>query len=1313
MIDGQNLSLAAVPLAEGSNTLTVTVRDRAGNSGSASVTLTLDTIPPVPPTLSAPVTPTNQAQLALAGNAEAASNVKFFRQQADGSATQVGSAQADADGHFSIAGLSLAEGNNSFFATATDAAGNEGSPGAAVAVVLDTVPPLLTIAAPADQSFTNQPNAAVNGSADEPLATASVNGHPATVNGAAFDVAGIPLSEGANPLTVTATDLAGNSATAGLTLQLDTVPPQVTIGAPVAGLLTNQAQVDLAASVDEPILSAAVGDQPAAIDGQNLSLAAVPLVEGSNTLTVTVHDRAGNPGSASVTVLRDSTPPAPPVFDPVASPTNVGQAILQGSAEPFAAVRIVRTGVDPEEVLGLVAAGADGRFQLSGVALQEGENRFGATATDAAGNRSDTAAVLTVVLDTVPPTIALAAPADGLFTNAAGVAVAGSVDEPVATVTVNGTAASLTGTDFALAALPLLEDANNIVVAATDLAGNVGTISVTVTRDTRPPVVTLSAPAAGALTRVATVTVSGSVDEPILTLTLNGQAVPFTGQSFTRAEVPLLEGENTLTVAATDRAGNVGTASVTLTRDSTPPAAPQLTAPASPTRIAVTVLAGTAEAGAAVAVSVEHADGSSETLPAVTAGADGTFSLADIPLAEGANTLSAIATDAAGNPGEPATVTVVLDTVAPKITVTAPADGSVSDLLDIVVTGSVDETDATLTIDGVAVPLENGAFDHPLTLQPGSNTLILLATDPAGNVGTASVTLQADGTPPTVIISAPLPGTLTSQASLTVTGSVDEDLSALSLNGQPFAVTGHSFSLPASLVEGENVLTVAATDRAGNVGTAAVTVTRDSQPPQLTLDGPASADAGATVTLHLSALDASPLSLVELRSGGVVVWSGGGAGADLDQSVPYSLAPDLAAGATVALEAAAIDAAGNRGEAQLSITVAKAAAGPGYLRGEVYDDSRGLLLNEAAVSVRADGAEVAAAVTGADGGYFFELPAGNYLVVLSKAGYTSVERTVTVQPALNLQLRDARLTPVTGAVERLDGAGGTPAPGPERERRRPGPGAGTPRRPARRSRRPAAAAAEQPGAPRAPAAGLGAAGGLAAAGLFARHPGARPVGRDRPERGDPARTAAGDPDAGRRRPPAAGLLRSGGPCLGRRRRRDAERGRRPAAGPAGGGRELRPAPRRRHRRRAAAGGDRPAPPRQRRRRLRPGRRQRQRPGRPLRRAAARRTARRRRGDPHRTAAGSAPLRHRPHRPGPGALRPRLRREPAARRLRAGSELLPRPLRHQPRRRGARQRRPPPCAPPSRSPPRATSPSPTCSRGRSASTSCRPTAAAPG
>jgi hypothetical protein len=419
-------------------------------------------------------------------------------------------------------------------------------------------------------------------------------------------------------------------------------------------------------------------------------------------------------------------------------------------------------------VLGLVPSDANGRFLLPEVLLQEGENSFTATATDAAGNVSDDSALLGVTLDTVPPAIVLSAPEEGLFTIAAALAVSGSVDEPIAGVTVNGQAATLSGQDFTLAALELLQGVNQIAVTATDLAGNTASIARGITRDTIPPTISISAPQDGLLTREATVMVSGSVDEPILTLSLDGQSVPFNSQEFNLPAVALAEQSNLLTLAATDRAGNLGSVSVSVLRDSTSPAPPQLTPPASPTNLATTALGGSTEPGSSVAVTVLRPDGSSETLATLTAGADGSFSLADIALVEGENSLTATATDAAGNSSEISTPVIVeRDSVAPIISISAPADGSVSDLLDIVVTGTVDEVDAVLTIDGTGVPLAAGAFTHPLTLQPGSNTLILLATDPAGNTGTASVTVQADGTPPTVTISAPVSGSLTSQAKAT------------------------------------------------------------------------------------------------------------------------------------------------------------------------------------------------------------------------------------------------------------------------------------------------------------------------------------------------------------------------------------------------------------------------------------------------------------------------------------------------------------------------------------------------------------------
>ncbi len=440
---------------------------------------------------------------------------------------------------------------------------------------------------------------------------------------------------------------------------------------------------------------------PCSSDPRHFSLEGYTLTEGDNELTVTVRDRAGNAASAKATVTLDTLPPAAPVFDAAASRTNVATLDLAGQAEAGSTVRISALAADgTATVLGVVGADNSGRFVLPGVTLAEGNNRFNAVAIDAAGNQGPVSAELALALDTVPPQVLVHSPAAGFLTNALQVDVAGSVDGPVSAVTVAGLPATVSGQDFS------------------------------------------------------------------------------------KAAVPLVEGDNTLLVEAVDLAGNRGSASVSLTRDSTPPAAPQLDPVASPTNQAVTTLSGTAEAGASVALRVQRPDGSSEDLATLSAGADGHFSFAEAPLVEGQNTFTAIASDAAGNASEPATASVLLDTMAPVITVTSPADHSVSDALDIVVTGSVDEPNATLTIDGVAVPLDSGAFSRSLTLQPGSHTLILLATDPAGNVGTVSLTIQADGTPPTVTISEPISGTLTSQDALTVSGSVDEPLSALALRPQ-------------------------------------------------------------------------------------------------------------------------------------------------------------------------------------------------------------------------------------------------------------------------------------------------------------------------------------------------------------------------------------------------------------------------------------------------------------------------------------------------------------------------------------------------
>ena len=99
----------------------------------------------------------------------------------------------------------------------------------------------------------------------------------------------------------------------------------------------------------------------------------------------------------------------------------------------------------------------------------------------------------------------------------------------------------------------------------------------------------------------------------------------------------------------------------------------------------------------------------------------------------------------------------------------------------------------------------------------------------------------ADRTPPRIEVLSPGNLALTNLASITVSGSVDDANATVEVDGTPVALVGGTpptFSAEVDLAEGENTLSIVATDEAGNVATASVNVTRDSTPPRVTIDSP-------------------------------------------------------------------------------------------------------------------------------------------------------------------------------------------------------------------------------------------------------------------------------------------------------------------------------------------------------------------------------------------------------------------------------------------------------------------------------------------
>ena len=148
---------------------------------------------------------------------------------------------------------------------------------------------------------------------------------------------------------------------------------------------------------------------------------------------------------------------------------------------------------------GIVKTAVTGGYECTytpTAALADGSHTIKIDVSDNDGNAATQKSV-TFKIDTVPPTLSVTAPVNGLITNKAACTVTGTTNDvtssPVSvTVKLNsGAAEAVTvGADGAFSkALTLAVGANTITVVATDSAGKSTTVTRTVTLDTTAPTI--------------------------------------------------------------------------------------------------------------------------------------------------------------------------------------------------------------------------------------------------------------------------------------------------------------------------------------------------------------------------------------------------------------------------------------------------------------------------------------------------------------------------------------------------------------------------------------------------------------------------------------------------------------------------------------------------------------------------------------------------------------------------------------------------------------------------------------------------------
>ena len=991
---GQFSLAAAIPASGSTASYVVTAIDAVGNS-SAPQSVTVNVLrSPLTVAITSPA----------AGAVLGSTSVTVQGTTSIGLPVQVqvnGVAAAVSTGQFT-AQLTLAEGSRTITAVATDAAGRTATTDRAVTI--DASDPGITITSPTPGVVTNAAQVHVAGTAaDSTAVTVAVNGVNAPLSNGQFAVDLPTGADGTLVISAVATDAAGHAVTRTVSLVVDRTAPALQISSPAAGstLLAHPIVVQGTAS-DATALQVTVDGVVATLASGTWQASFATLPEGAHTFAIVATDAAGNTTQRSVAVTVERAAPTPTVTSPGANATVRGPGVTV-------------SGTFAEAGPGVTAACDAGAVHADGVVngpsfscqltLADGPQTIVVTLRKSTGNEAT--AQVQVTVDGSAPVLSVSSPMDGSWTAASSVTVAGTVADSLSTtVTVNGTPAPVTNGAFSLsvpvgtgATLPL-----QIVVE--DEVGNRTEQIVTVYVARTPLTVSIAQPAAGAVLQGPIVEVRGTTSTELhVDVDVNGEPATVTAGQFT-ALIPLLEGARTIHVVARDAAGRTAEADRAVVIDTIAPAI-TVTAPTAGfvTNAATVHVAGTIADVSTVLLRANGAD-----VPIV----NGAFAV-DVPFAaEGQATVALVATDAAANTSTK-DVLVVVDRTAPTLEIAAPTAGALVTGLPIIVQGvATDATALQVTVDGTAAPLTDGAWQATFaSLTDGPHTFTVIATDAGGNSTTRTVAVTLDTAPPVLTILSPLDGFLTRDGLVDVSGTV-EDVSpvTVSIGGRSVTTSTGTFTITGvALAEGDNTITIVATDGAGRSSQAARVVTQDGTPPTIQVTSPERITRELPGQALAAVTDANGVAQVVLRFGAgdpVVL-------AAAPFVLPLAVPAGAAVGQTVVVTVTATDRAGNVTTVNRGVRV----AGDGAIVGQVLSDRTGLPVAGATVTMG-----TVIRPTDAQGRYTLPTSASSVVLTATQAGMTSVTRGVAVAADTGTVPVDARLTPLA-APTTVGSAGGT------------------------------------------------------------------------------------------------------------------------------------------------------------------------------------------------------------------------------------------------------------------------------------------------
>lgn len=501
-----------------------------------------------------------------------------------------------------------------------------------------------------------------------------------------------------------------------------------------------------------------------------------------------------------------------------------------------------------------------------------------------------------VIADTDIPEVTINSPEDGVIVSGNSIVVDASIADTTITTVSSSPAAISTclppGGGSVSGAIDLVEGENVIAITATDIVGRTGGSAITVFRDSAPPALTVISPSNGVVASTP-VTVSFQVDDTSeSTVSIDGTQLSVLPPSgVVTCPVNLVEGDNLVTVTATDAAGNTTSVDLFLVLDLSAP----IVTIDSPLDLAV-FGAGSSSIGMTATID-DLTETSITVLPgngSTTLPAGGGVISSAINLVEGSNTITVNATDSTGRVGSNS-IAVVLDTTGPELSIDSPLENAnLRGIIDFDATALDPSPGSGVThldfiVDGVLIetvteaPFE--ALFDTTTIADGTHTFTVSSTDGAGNTSSVDLLAFVDNTPPTASILNPLvgeivQGTVSFDAagsdagsgvmliSMLVGGTTPSVDGSVELAVPSASATASSQEDTAARLDGTLTFTAIVVDAAGNETVETVAVVVDNLATEMTLVSPVDgAEVWGVIPITASASDSNFTSLELLVNG--------------------------------------------------------------------------------------------------------------------------------------------------------------------------------------------------------------------------------------------------------------------------------------------------------------------------------------------------------------------------------------------------------------------------------------------------------------